>query len=269
MATVMPTTIGMDDDDRISVILLGAGLSTRMGRSKALLPWRGKTVLEAVCAAYETVPGDKVLVVGADAEAMASLAAPFGFRSIVNPTPALGQGRSLALGIAALQGTGPVLCGVVDQPLLTVTSVNQIMAFHRACCETIKSEAQGFLGGSGEQDVVSASSKQDVVSASSKQDVVATSSEQAAVGEKATHRGAERVITVPRYGPALQRGNPVLFGPYWRDRLGQLTGDEGGRVILRGSGCPYVQFCDIAADEGVDIDTPAAYAKLLTEWGTI
>lgn len=260
MATVMPATTGMDDGDRISVILLGAGLSTRMGRSKALLPWRGKTVLEAVCAAYETVPGDKVLVVGADAEAMASLAAPFGFRSIVNPTPALGQGRSLALGIAALQGTGPVLCGVVDQPLLTVTSVNQIMAFHRACCEAIKSEAQGFLGGSGEPDVVFASSKQDVV---------ATSSKQAAVGDKAMHRGADRVITVPRYGPALQRGNPVLFGPYWRDRLGQLTGDEGGRVILRGSGRPYVQFCDIAADEGVDIDTPAAYAKLLIEWGTI
>lgn len=222
-------------NSKISVVLLGAGLSTRMGRCKALLPWRGKTVLESVCAAYDGVPGDRVLVAGAEAKAMAPLAAPFGFRVVVNPMPAWGQGHSLAIGVAALQGRGPVLCGVVDQPLLTADSVSRIMAFHKARCEVADDMTGGEPGGRA----------------------------------GGVAQVASRLITVPRYGSSLNRGNPVLFGSYWRDLLRRLAGDEGGRVILRGPGHPYVAFCDIAAAEGEDIDTPEAYARLLAVWGTV
>ena len=221
----------------VSVVLLGAGLSTRMGRCKALLPWRGKTVLESVCAAYEAVPGDRILVAGAEAATMASLVAPFGFRTVVNPEPSLGQGHSLALGLSVLQQSGPVLCGVTDQPLLTARTVGQIMNFHEAARQLAPEPAVRI--------------------------------EQDAQVSGAEVNAWDCLITVPRYGAERSRGNPVLFGPYWRDPLGRLTGDEGGRVILRGPGRSYIQFCDIAAAEGDDIDTPEAYAKLLAVWGTV
>ena len=34
---------------RIGLVLLAAGQSRRMGTNKQLLPWRGKTILDAVC----------------------------------------------------------------------------------------------------------------------------------------------------------------------------------------------------------------------------
>lgn len=182
----------------ISVVLLGAGLSTRMGRCKALLPWRGKTVLESVCSAYEAVPGDRILVAGAEAATMASLVAPFGFRTVVNPEPSLGQGHSLALGLSVLQQSGPVLCGVTDQPLLTARTVGQIMNFHEAARQLAPEPAVRI--------------------------------EQDAQVSGAEVNAWDCLITVPRYGAERSRGNPVLFGPYWRDQLGRLTGDEGGQI---------------------------------------
>ena len=38
---------------RIGLVLLAAGQSRRMGTNKQLLPWRGKTILDAVCHALQ------------------------------------------------------------------------------------------------------------------------------------------------------------------------------------------------------------------------
>ena len=67
-----------------------------------------------------------------------------------------------------------------------------------------------------------------------------------------TYRSSAASIVAPRYDH--RRGNPVLFGRPHFDRLGDLSGDRGGREILRdGAG---IRLVDVA-DRGVvrDIDT--------------
>ena len=45
----------------IGIVLLVGGQSKRMGRNKQLLPWRGKTVLDAVCGALQCGWGGDVV----------------------------------------------------------------------------------------------------------------------------------------------------------------------------------------------------------------
>lgn len=48
---------------RIGIVLLAAGQSRRMGTNKQLLPWRGKTILDAVCHAYK-LDGNELILLG-------------------------------------------------------------------------------------------------------------------------------------------------------------------------------------------------------------
>lgn len=78
----------------------------------------------------------------------------------------------------------------------------------------------------------------------------------------------KRLILCPRYGAHKGRGNPVLFGPYWRLFLATLEGDQGGRAILYGKGSEYIEFIDFAVSAGVDVDTPDDYINLYNMWGS-
>lgn len=52
-----------------------------------------------------------------------------------------------------------------------------------------------------------------------------------------------------------RRGNPCLFGPAMLPALRALSGDEGGRDLLRDTDCVYVQA--VRARELDDVDTTA------------
>lgn len=76
-------------------------------------------------------------------------------------------------------------------------------------------------------------------------------------------------ILCPLYGPQQERGNPVIFGPAWKDALQQLVGDEGGRRLMRGEAKEFVQFIEISEPIGVDVDTPFEYEQLYNRRGKI
>ena len=82
---------------------------------------------------------------------------------------------------------------------------------------------------------------------------------------------SDRIILQPQYGPHQERGNPVLFGRYWADALCQIPEDQGGRVILRGEGAPYVRHIWVEPDRiwhsGVDIDTEEDYERIVRKGG--
>ncbi len=88
----------------VGAIVLAAGLSTRMGKPKMLLPWGGKTVVEAVIEALLqggiTRP---LVVVGAEGDQIARRLENYPVQIVFNPSYADGEMlHSLQVGLSAL-----------------------------------------------------------------------------------------------------------------------------------------------------------------------
>jgi molybdenum cofactor cytidylyltransferase len=70
----------------------------------------------------------------------------------------------------------------------------------------------------------------------------------------------KREIVVPFYKD--KQGNPVLFDNYWRDELLELSGDVGGRVLIKAH--PERIKRVKVSDESIflDIDREKDYGKI-------
>ena len=102
----------------IPFILLAAGRSERMGRPKGLLEHRGGAWLADQVEAIRVQGACVVLVVGAEAEAYASLAQTLGLEVRTNPAPESGPFSSLRIGLQGL--SGPVFVGPIDVPVAPI-----------------------------------------------------------------------------------------------------------------------------------------------------
>ncbi|MBL8133898.1 MAG: nucleotidyltransferase family protein [Anaerolineae bacterium] len=117
----------------IAGVILAAGASRRMGRSKALLPWRaGETVIEAVIRALQSAEIAAVTVVGGFRLAeVSTLVAPLGAVTVFNPDYATGEMlSSLKIGLNSLPATvAAALVALGDQPRLSPEVVKQVLEF--------------------------------------------------------------------------------------------------------------------------------------------
>ncbi len=100
-------------------MLLAAGLSTRMGEPKALLPWMGSTLVEYQ---LEQLGASRVegvvIVLGHEAESvMSRVAGRMGVKVVVNREYERGRASSVVAGVGALptEATGILILNV-DQP---------------------------------------------------------------------------------------------------------------------------------------------------------
>jgi molybdenum cofactor cytidylyltransferase len=100
-----------------AAILLAAGESARMGRPKALLPWRGTTLIEYQVRQLSEAGIDEIVVVlGYEADSMREHV-PDAVRVIVNLQYKEGRATSLRAGAGALpDDAGPIIILSVDQP---------------------------------------------------------------------------------------------------------------------------------------------------------
>ena len=128
-------------------ILLAAGESTRMGRLKALLPWRGQTLLEHQASVLREGGADRVVVVlGHQAEELRPLLrGKEGVSWTLNPDYRQGKTTSIKAGLSALasslsleeegQGGGEIVRDIillnVDQPR-DAADVARVLEVHRA-----------------------------------------------------------------------------------------------------------------------------------------
>lgn len=115
-------------------ILLAAGQSTRMGRPKQLLDWHGRPLVRHV--ALQAGAADLaglVVVSGAAAAAVRSALSGLELTIVENQAYASGQASSLQAGLRTLPAaaTGAVIV-LVDQPLVTTTLINNLVAAFRA-----------------------------------------------------------------------------------------------------------------------------------------
>jgi molybdenum cofactor cytidylyltransferase len=118
-------------------IVLAAGKSTRMGRSKALLPLEpGETFLTRIIATFSAAGVEEVVVVvGHEAPAIIGAfdRGPAVARFVVNPDYESGQLTSLVAGLRVVDRPGVVaaLIALVDAPLFEAATVRAIVDRYR------------------------------------------------------------------------------------------------------------------------------------------
>jgi molybdenum cofactor cytidylyltransferase len=115
----------------IGVILLAAGGSTRMGRPKQLLPYRGTTLLRhAAQVAIESGLGPVVVVLGAEEARCRAELENLPLTIAGNPRWSEGMGGSIALGVETLLEVTPeVLAALImhhDQPLVSAARLQDL-----------------------------------------------------------------------------------------------------------------------------------------------
>ncbi|MBI4873547.1 MAG: nucleotidyltransferase family protein [Acidobacteria bacterium] len=116
---------------KIAGVILAAGQSRRMGRPKALLDWRGDTVLGRMTGLLGAVCEPLIVVLGYHAEDVGA-AAGRAIR-VLNPNPEQGMLSSLQCGLRAVPGEADaVFFTPVDYPGIQPHTVEALAAALRA-----------------------------------------------------------------------------------------------------------------------------------------
>lgn len=114
----------------LAAVILSAGASTRMGRPKALLPYREGTFLEhLIQVTRDPRIGITRVVLGAGAENIQSVAKLADSLVVVNHEWELGQLSSVWAAVRSLEGIetdGIILCPV-DHPLVSARLVSELV----------------------------------------------------------------------------------------------------------------------------------------------
>jgi molybdenum cofactor cytidylyltransferase len=120
----------------IGVLVLAAGESTRMGRPKQLLPYRGSTLLRhAAETALAANLGPVLVVLGAEAERCREALEELEIRTVTNPDWRQGMGSSIRVGVGELERLLPPVGGVLillhDQPAVSAERLRELVAARR------------------------------------------------------------------------------------------------------------------------------------------
>ena len=132
----------------IAAVLTAAGLSSRMGRPKPLLKWRGRTLVEhQVSILVEGGASEVVVVLGHRSEEVAPFAESTGASYVVNHQYREGRTSSIKAGLAAVseQAEDIILMGV-DQPR-TAEIVRRVVDTHVAASALLTSPRLEGRGG--------------------------------------------------------------------------------------------------------------------------
>ena len=115
----------------VSAIVTAAGESTRMGTPKALLRWRGVTLIEyQVRALFDAGAAEVVAVLGHDSQPLTGHVERAGGRFVINGEYRLGKTTSIKAGLRAIDaGADAVLLLAVDQPR-TPEIITQVIRTH-------------------------------------------------------------------------------------------------------------------------------------------
>lgn len=120
----------------MGIILLAAGLSSRLGRPKQLLPYGDQSLLQhAVAEALAFKASLTVVVLGAHAELLQEEIHDPEVHVVVNKDWKEGMASSLRAGLAALQEINPAIEAFIlllcDQPFVTASLLNELQTAYQ------------------------------------------------------------------------------------------------------------------------------------------
>jgi CTP:molybdopterin cytidylyltransferase MocA len=121
----------------IPAVVLAAGLSSRMGRAKALLPLDGETFIERIVATLRAAAVEEVVIVlGHDGESIASALAArqVPARVVQNHEYRSGQFSSVLSALRTIDrpGVEAMLMTLVDVPLVSASTVRAVVDRYHA-----------------------------------------------------------------------------------------------------------------------------------------
>jgi molybdenum cofactor cytidylyltransferase len=130
------------------IIILAAGASTRLGRPKQLLEFRGRSLLRhAVETALASVCRPVIVVLGASAEQLVQETHGLSAITVTNPHWSEGMASSIRAGLNFLapEGKGPdaVVLTLCDQPLVSTELLNRLVSVHRSTGKGIVASEYG------------------------------------------------------------------------------------------------------------------------------
>lgn len=116
--------------ERISILILAAGASTRMGaKVKQLLPWGTSTLLENAIDTAKQMAGSVFVVLGANKEVIKK-ATSLDVETIYNPNWQSGMGSSISIGVQNILKLNldqkGLLIMLADQPLIDTSYLNEL-----------------------------------------------------------------------------------------------------------------------------------------------
>lgn len=131
----------------VAGLVLAAGAGTRFGGRKQLAELDGRPLLEHALAAMAAAPvAEVVVVLGADADAVAAGVDLQGARAVVATGWAEGQAASLRAGVEALAGTEAIVVVLGDQPRIAARAIAAVVAAREPELDAVRASYGGVPG---------------------------------------------------------------------------------------------------------------------------
>lgn len=140
------------DTSPVAAIVLGAGAATRMGQSKQLLRFQGRTFIEhAIAQAIAAALSPVIVVVGAEAAAVRGAIGALPVEIVQNENWQAGMGSSIATGVRCLRKIEPDAAAaailLADQPLIEAKHLSAMRRLlEKSETNIVAAEYNGTLG---------------------------------------------------------------------------------------------------------------------------
>lgn len=254
----------------MDAILLAAGNSIRFGENKLLYSFRGKPVyqytLDILYQLQKKGILEQIIVVSQYEKIFEQIKGKYpGVDVVRNPVPEKGISGSIRFGISRLEETAPkseaCLFAVADQPGLTSESAERLAAFWKNHAFGIVAAAyleEGCPSGSGQGNrnpETGMPNPKNRVSDMEGKDMLEKDISEKDISEKDILKKGQ-----------IRTGNPVIFSSRYYGELKMLTGDRGGKQVMKRHR-EDAGFCILPIWELIDLDTKAELDTLDLEHG--